>query len=207
MLYLAENVFHNLERWNEINAILLSLTSLILSLIIGARLSIYTYEITLNKEGLEMKIISPFNFLQSEIKSIAWEQMEAYNFEEYGNGTILNFSLITGEKYSFTNSIFKKSEDTIPFYEALKLGADAFNEAHKHERKEISKMPGFYAGTFAYIIAIFLGIMLLIIPVLIFYTKSLGSGSFQFLKLSWLYLLSLLIIWNVYKERRKKNTV
>ena len=202
-IILALRISFDFNAWDEIAIILLTLVSLILAVLLGARVSTYTYIIEVSEEGLQMVIESPFPFMALKSNKIAWDDLEAYNIEDYDNGVILNFSVkSTGENYSFTNSIFKKSTDIQPFFEALKKGADAFNSDPLNDQKQIGTLPGFYAGTFALWAAIILGILMIVIPILLLYMPSKTAGVFPYLKLIWFYLLSLIIIRNVYFARK-----
>ncbi len=105
-LYLESSGYLNMEGWNELYFIGMAGISMFIGIKIGASLATNTHTITLSKSGLLQKIRTPFSFGKHETVEIPWEDIEAYNMEEFGNGTILNFSLrSTGKKYSFTNII------------------------------------------------------------------------------------------------------
>ncbi len=206
LLYLAQQHYFEINDHGGIYFFIIAFGSMALGVIIGAKVSTYTYEIALSNKGLKMNIQSPFLFSGNAIKSILWEEIEAYNLEEYENGSVLNFSLHGADtKYSFTNSIFKKSKDLVPFYEALKKGADAFNDQYIEEHKKIGMLAGFYEGPYALWLARLLVILMIGIPIVIMIAKPDGDNYFQYIKLIWFYVLSFIIIFKTYIARKKTD--
>ncbi len=192
--------------WDEISILLLTFVSLALSIIFGAKVSTYTCKIQVSTDGLMLTINSPIPFTSTEFIKITWDDLDAFNIEGDDQGDVLTFKVRgTGKEYRFTNSIFKKSQDMQPFFEALKKGADVFNEQHFDDHKHIGELPGFYSGTFALVSAIFLAVLMFIIPIMIYLMSSNEDSVFPYLKLIWFYLLSMFIIRNVYVARKTNH--